>query len=80
MAIQGVIEGVTSLFQSHRSALYAQVSNELQNGSSPDLVKRLESIFENGSLGHPFLGLETQYQQMNFYRSNFNFIVSVELL
>lgn len=81
VAIQGIIEGVTGLFQSHHSSLYSRVSDELlHNGTSSDLVSSLETIFENGPFGDPFLGLETQYQQMKFYRSHFSFIVSYSLM
>jgi hypothetical protein len=76
-AVQGVIEGVTSLMQFHMSALHTHVNQQLtSSGVSPSVIGELSTLFsEDGSFGRPFHGLETQHQQLSFCRTHFNFIV-----
>ena len=78
VALQGVIEGVTSLMQCHLDSLHTQVCQQLRSADTPDsVIGSLSSLFsENGTVGQPFTGLETQHQQLKFYRDHFNLIVS----
>ena len=78
VALQGVIEGVTSLIQCHLDSLHTQVCQQLRSADTPEtVIGSLGSLFsENGTAGQPFAGLETQHQQLKFYRTHFNLIVS----
>ena len=78
VALQGVIEGVTNLTQTRLSALHTEVCGALRAaGIEPSTVPGLEEVFDSeGSFGRPFLGLETQHQQLSFYKKHFNFVVS----
>ena len=78
VALVGVIRGVTSLMQNHLSALQADINQLLvENGTSQFVIQQLNGLFsENGSYCLPFVGLETQHQQLQYYRTNFQFIVS----
>ncbi len=69
---------MTSLTQTRLSALHSGVCSALQAaGITPSSVPGLEDLFENeGPFGRPFLGLETQHQQLSFYKQHFNFVVS----
>ena len=74
VALQGVIEGVTSLMQCHLDSLHTQVCQQLRSADTPDtVIGSLSSLFfsENGTVGQPFTGLETQHQQLKFYRDHF---------
>ena len=78
-ALQGVIEGVTALSQSRLSALHDEVCSVLSAaGISPSSVTGLAELFDaDGPFGRPFLGLETQHQQLRFYKTHFQLIVSL---
>lgn len=77
VALQGVIDGATSLMQSRLSSLHAQVSRQLRSsGASEEMISGLGSIFsEDSMMGRPFYGLETQHQQQSFYRNHFHLTV-----
>lgn len=79
VALQGVIEGATSLTQCRLDALRSQITSTLlDEGVSSAIISKLDAcLSEDGEFGRPFLGLETQHQQMKFYRCNFNFVVSL---
>lgn len=81
VALQGVIEGVTSLMQCHFDSLHTQVCQQLRSANTPEtVIGNLSSLFsENGTVGQPFAGLETQHQQLKFYRDHFNLIVSFSI-
>lgn len=76
-ALQGVIEGVSGLMQGHLDSLHSEVCQQLSlAGVSDSIISSLGMIFSNdGAHGRPFAGLETHYQQLKFYRDQFNFIV-----
>ena len=77
VALQGVIEGVTSLFQEHLSVLHTQVCRKLEEaGVQSSSFPGLGELFNDEEAGRPFLGLETQHQQLNYYKSNLNLLVS----
>ena len=78
VALQGVIEGVTNLVQSHLDTLHSQIQQRLLlSGVSQAAIDGIQPLFsECGTYAHPFQGLETQYQQLKFYRQHFNLIVS----
>ena len=79
VALQGVIEGATSLTQCRLDALRSKITSTLlDEGVSSAVISKLDAYMsEDGEFGRPFLGLETQHQQMKFYRCNFNFVVSL---
>lgn len=74
--MQGVIEGVTNLFQGHLAILRSQIHETLEPVSAA-VGKDIDDLFEeDGPFYRPFAGLETQYQQETFYRTHFNLTVS----
>ena len=74
VALQKVIEGVTSLFQSHLLTLRDQVCEKIAaSGISRNIIL---DLFEQEEHTRPFLGLETKHQQLCFFRNHLNFIVS----
>ena len=77
-ALQGVIEGVTTLTRSQLSVLHAEVSSVLSEaGVLPSSVPGLDELFDSdGQFGRPFSGLETPHQQLTFCKTHFNLIVS----
>ncbi len=77
-ALQGVIEGVTNLTQTRLSVLHTEVCSTLRAaGISPSSVPGLDELFDSERpFGRPFLGLETQHQQLTFYNTHFGLIVS----
>lgn len=82
VALQGVIESTTSLVQCRLSELYSQVRDKLLFADvSSDIVSQLELLFtDNGAISRPFMGLETEHQQIIFYRTHFNLIVSSQFI
>ena len=74
----GVVDGVTSLCQSRLDALFTEVRKTLLAADiSPDSIPGLTALFDSsGPFGRPFLNLETQWQQLKFYKTHFQFIVS----
>ena len=78
VALQGVVQGVTSLVQSRMDLLYDHIRDQLTSAGVPmSTIDSLAPTFdEDGIFSRPFHGLETQHQQLTFYRENFSFIVS----
>ena len=76
-ALQGVAEGVTTWSRSRLSALHAEVCSTLNAaGVSPSSISGLNELFDSdGPFGRPFSGLETQHQQLTFYKTHFQFVV-----
>ena len=81
VALQGII-GVTSLMHCHVDSLHTEVCQQLQLAGTPQtVIDSLECLFsESGTVGQPFAGLETQHQQLKFYRDHFNLIVSCSMI
>jgi len=81
-ALQGVIEGVTSLSRCRLDALYAEVCSVLNAaGVSSSSIPEFNELFDrDGPFGRPFSGLETQHQQLRFYKTHFQFIVSCSFM
>ena len=78
VAMQGVVEGVTSLMQGHLLALHSNVQKQLSLSGVSPVIGDLDALFsEDGCFGRPFLGLETQHQQLSYYCNHFNLIVSL---
>ena len=69
VAMEGIIEGVTSLVQSRMDLLYADISSQLTSAGIPrSTIEGLRAAFdENGMYCRPFHGLETHHQQLKFY-------------
>ncbi len=78
VALQSVIEGVTSLTQIRLTVLHGDVCSKLQAaGISPSSIPGLDELFDiERPFGRPFMGLETQHQQLAFYKAHFGLIVS----
>ena len=77
VSLDKVIEGVTGLFQEQLSSLHSQIRSKLEEaGVDTATISGLSELFDQENVKHPFLGLETQHQQMKFYKENFTFVVS----
>ena len=72
VALQGVVQGVTSLVQSRMDLLHIHIRDQLTSAGIPmSTVDSLSPTFdEEGIFARPFHGLETQHQQLTFYREN----------
>ena len=81
VALQGIIEGVTGLNQARLDIMHSAVNRVLtEAGISPASLPGLNEIFDpSGEFGRPFLGLETQYQQLKFYQAHYQFVVCLIL-
>lgn len=74
VTLQSIVEGVTSLFHDHLDSIRAEVDSKLKDvGESLPI----DDIFEQEEFRRPFGGLESQHQQITFFKSHFNFVVSV---
>lgn len=80
-AVQGIVEGITDLSQFRLDILRQEIYHVLAAaGVSPSSIPGLEKIFDSqGPFGRPFIGLETEYQQVSFYKRNFKSVVSPNL-
>ena len=73
------------LFANIAEDLKADVVNKLTTASTTlpsTILKEISEIFDDEIyrqpfIGQPFIGLETQYKQLKFYRKHLNFVVSV---
>ena len=75
-ATVGVVEDVSALVEFVGQALKGQVCHELTSaGVDSVAISRVEEIFK-GFIVKPFEGLTSLHQQLQYYRSHFNFIVS----
>lgn len=74
-ALQGIVEGVSGLMRSHLSVLHTQISSVLPQNLSANTLSDIERLFSDERFCHPFLGLETEHQQMKFIRRHFQFTV-----
>lgn len=73
--MDSMIQDVQSLFDIAVSNLSMHVQATLQSsGVSRGIVESVGSIFDNCQ--QVFEGLQTNHQQLSFFRSNFNFVVS----
>ena len=51
-----------------------------EEGMLSSSCDKLNNLFdENGHYGCPFKGLETQYQQMKYFKTHFHYIVRMVL-
>ena len=78
VALQGLIEGTTALVQCRQDILRSQLLSILSSEDLPASVttRITECLSDDGIFGRPFLGLETQHQQVNYYKTNLRLIVS----
>lgn len=71
-----MIDGVTGLFGGQINSLHVQVKKRLEEaGIDVANIPGFDDLFDQDEVKHPFFGLETQYQQLKFYKTHFNFIV-----
>lgn len=79
MTMQGIIEDVTSLFQTYLRHLYHSVKLYLEeNFVADDVIAPLEEMFSsNGKYGEPFRGLKTEYFQSKYFQDHFSMVVCV---
>lgn len=74
-AIQGVVDGVTTLCQTRLYTLHNEVCKVYKNIGIPPPLE-LENLLDvDGIFGRPFHGLETRYKQEKYYRNHFKIVV-----
>ena len=72
--MDSIIYDVQSLFEVALCRLNREVAKLQTSVISQEVVESVDSIFTN--FPQVFEGLQTQQQQLSFFRRNFNFIVS----
>lgn len=77
VALQGMIEHVTDLFQAYLCDLHNNVKQHLENsGVDESSITSLDPLFDSdGYYGRPFKGLETEYRQLKYFKENFHMVV-----
>lgn len=73
-----ILSDVTELCSSIVLRLKNEVHSVLESADiTPGNIPGLDDLFsENSSYALPFCNLQTQYKQMSYFRSHFNFVVS----
>lgn len=73
-----ILSDVTELCSSIVLHLKNEVHRVLESADIiPDNIPGLDDLFsESSSYAHPFCNLQTQYKQMSYFHSHFNFVVS----
>ena len=77
---ENLLSDITDIFANIAEDLKADVVNKLTTASTTlpsTILKEISEIFDDEIYRQPFIGLETQYKQLQFYRKHFNFVVSV---
>lgn len=75
-ATLGIVEDVTDMVEFITQALKQQTQYILQaNGVAQTTISAVDEVFSN-CVTKPFEGLTSFYQQLQYYRSHFNLIVS----
>ena len=77
-AIKGIIEDVIVLFQTCLLHLFKTVKEHLEyKGIDEETISCISPLFDgDGDYGKPFKGLETEYLQLKFFKTNFALVVS----
>lgn len=77
MAMQGIIQDVTSLFQKYLLDLHLRVKVQLRaKNVSDEAITCLDPLFSPvGKYGQPFKGLDTEYFQLKYFRKHFSMAV-----
>ncbi len=77
-ALQGVIDGTTTLWQSQLAEMHTEVCQVLTAaGIGPGSIPGLDDVFDNeGKFGRPFAGLETSYRQIKYCKDHLGLVVS----
>lgn len=77
VAMQGVVDGVTTLCQSRLCSLSEEISKLFKDKLGTEVPPELEGLLDvNEIFGNPFHGLETRYKQDQYYRTHFKIVVS----
>ena len=73
----GIVEDVLSLIEFVTNGIKSEIANLLtSNQIDNNVILKVKELFTNPTLV-PFVGLSTFYQQMQYYKDNFNLIVSL---
>jgi hypothetical protein len=79
-ATLGIVEDVSNIIDTIVCSLKSQTCRTLElRGIDQETISDLGEIF-SGPITKPFEGLSTFRQQLNYYRDNFNLIVSLKCL
>ena len=74
--MDAIIHDVQSLHDVALSSLRSQIMDKLKEEDLPNnVVDFVEDIFSQAP--EIFCGLQTQHQQLSYFKANFNFVVSL---
>ena len=74
--MESIVVGVKSLFELSISRVEQSIINTMEkNNVSADIVTSVHGIFSEGA--DLFKGLSTTYQQNEYFKKNFSFVVSI---
>lgn len=75
---ENLLSDITDICTNIVEDLKADIVHKLTSGpiTLPTiLIEEISETFENEIYRQPFIGLETQYKQLQFYRKHLNFVV-----
>ena len=75
--MESIIQDVQSLYEVALTQLSGRVQSILHDaGVTPSTRAMVAKEFTDGTYTHLFTGLNTNAEQMTYYKNNFNFVVS----
>ena len=74
--MENLLSDVTDICTNIIDELKVDIVQKLRSASTPSSVIEEISTCDNESYRQPFIGLETQYKQLEFYRKHLNFVLS----
>lgn len=77
-AVKEIIDDVTLFFQGLLMDIWEEVECLLQTANiTPDTMSSLRALFSSGGkYSQPYKGLETEYNQLKFFKNHFSMVVS----
>lgn len=74
--MENLLSDVTDLCANIIDELKVDIVQKLRSASTPSpVIEEISTTCDDVSYRQPFIGLETQYKQLQFYRKHFNFVV-----
>ena len=76
-AVDTIVRNTTSIVQNSLELVKCRLLSLLENDDMPDVCELLENVFmEENVVTNPFLGMESKWQQDNFFRDVMGVVVS----
>jgi len=76
--MENLLSDVTDICGNIIDELRVDIAQNLKSASiSSSVIEKISTIFDDVTYRQPFIGLETQYKQLQFYRKHLNFVVKV---